>query len=97
MIYKVFVVYDSKVGAYLTPFFSRSTGEALRAFEQAARDSSHSFCKYAEDFTLFEIGSWCDDKCAFVLKEAHVSLGKAVEFLQPAGNDSNQMRLIQGG
>lgn len=81
MILKIFSVYDSKVGAYLTPFFCRSTGEALRAFEQAAKDSSHNFCKYAEDFTLFEVGSFSDEKCQFVMKETPVSLGKAIEFI----------------
>lgn len=78
---KVFSVFDSKVGAYLTPFFSRSTGEAIRAFTQAANDSQTQFCKFAEDFTLFEIGEWDDQNSKFELLASHVSLGKAIEFI----------------
>lgn len=81
MILKMFTVFDSKVGAYLPPMFLRSTGEAIRSFSSAVQDSSHQFCKHAEDYTLFEVGAWDDVKCQFVLKETPVSLGLAVEFL----------------
>jgi len=85
MILKVFTVYDSKVGAYLPPMFLRSTGEALRAFEAAVNSSDHQFCKHAEDFTMFEIGDWDDQKCIFILKATPVSLGVAIEFLKQGG------------
>lgn len=94
MILKIFSVYDCKVGAYMTPIFARSTGEAIRSFTEAANDSGSQFCKYAEDFTLFEVGAWSDDKCAFVLKETPVSLGKAIEFIRKEV-DPSQMRLIK--
>lgn len=82
MLLKIFSVYDSKVGAFMTPFFSRTNGEALRAFTEAANSSDHNFCKYAEDYTLFELGAWDDAKASFVLKETPVSLGLAIEFVR---------------
>lgn len=94
MILKMFSVYDSKVGAYLSPVFARSTGEMLRSFEAAVNDSGHQFCKHAEDFTLFEIGDWDDQKCMFVLKETPVSLGVAIEFLK-RDIDPAQLSLVK--
>lgn len=94
MIYKMFSVFDSKVGAYMQPFFARSTNEAIRSFTQAANDSGHQFCKWAEDFVLFEIGAWNDDKCQFVLKDAPVSLGVALEFIK-RDSDPSQMSLVK--
>ena len=38
MISKCFVIYDSKVEAYLHPFFLRNAGEALREVERLATD-----------------------------------------------------------
>lgn len=84
---KIFSVYDCKVGAYMTPIFARSTGEAIRMFTQAANDSSTNFCKYAEDFTLFELGVWDDEKSTFDIKHTPISLGKAIEFINRGSPD----------
>lgn len=77
---KVYTVYDSKVGAYLQPFFMQSRGQAIRAFSDSVNDTSTQFYKHAEDFTLFEIGEYDDEKGAFSQEGAHVSLGVAQEF-----------------
>ena len=53
---KIFAVYDSKVGAYMSPFFMQSAGAALRAWENACGDSNTEFYRHGGDFTLFEIG-----------------------------------------
>ena len=60
MILKVFGIYDSKAEAFLPPFMMKSKGEALRALTSHVEDTQHNFCKYAEDFTFFELGSWDD-------------------------------------
>lgn len=94
MILKIFSVYDSKVGAYLPPVFLRSTGEAIRSVTTAANDSKHEFCQHAEDYTLFEIGHWDDQKCQFVLKETPVSLGVMIEFIRKE-DPSGQLSLVK--
>lgn len=76
---KIFSVYDSKVEAYLTPFFFPSRGHALRHFGDLANDPSSLLCKHAADFTLFELGHF-DDSNAMLLVADHVNLGKALEF-----------------
>lgn len=58
MLMKIFAIYDSKAAAYLQPLFFKSTPEAVRSFSEAANDPSSSFYRHAEDFTLFELGSF---------------------------------------
>lgn len=80
MLVKVFGIYDSKAEAYLPPFFMKSKGEAIRAITAHVSDPQHNFCKYAEDFTLFELGSWDDSTGVFTLLNAPHSLGVLLEF-----------------
>lgn len=77
---KIFTVYDSKTQAYLPPFFTRSTGEALRMFETAANNQDHQFCQYSSDYTLFEIGSYDDLTAQITMLESKISLGTAIEY-----------------
>lgn len=76
----VFVIYDSKVGAYLQPFFSQSKGSALRALQDLVDDVKHNFHKYAEDFTLFELGTWSDQDTVFDLYDTPRSVIKFNEL-----------------
>lgn len=55
---KVFVVYDSKVEAYLKPMHFKTKGEAIRAVSNALEDEKTMFHKYPEDFTLFEVAEY---------------------------------------
>ena len=80
MIVKVFGIYDTKAEAYLPPFFMKSKGEAIRAVTAHANDPQHNFCKYAEDFTLFELGSFDDSNGKFELLHTPHSLGVLLEF-----------------
>lgn len=82
MILKLFALYDSKVEAYLQPFFLKSKGEAIRALTRHVNDPNHDFSKYPGDFTLFELGSWDDANAKFILHDAPQSVGVLVEFKQ---------------
>lgn len=79
---KIFSVFDSKASAYMSPQFVPSTGDAIRSFCNIASDPSHVFHKFAEDFTLFEVGEWDELSCSFVLYETPRSLMKAIEASQ---------------
>ena len=79
---KVFTVYDSKAEVFLPPFYQQTTGLAVRAFSSACNDSGHDFNKYAEDFTLFEIGEFDQEDGVFDQYEAKVGLGLAVQFIE---------------
>lgn len=80
MLVKVFGIYDSKAEAYLPPFFMKSKGEAIRAITAHVNDAQHNFCKYSEDFTLFELGSFDDSNGKFELLLTPHSLGVLIEF-----------------
>lgn len=83
MIYKVFSVFDSKISAYMQPFFMRSRGEAIRAFSDILHDEKSAFAKYPEDYTLFELGEYDDSNACFHMTDTPYSIGVAVEFLKP--------------
>jgi len=78
----MFTVYDVKVGAYMTPFFMKSKGEAIRAFTETSRDTTTQIGKYPSDFTLFELGSYNDEDASLSLYSSPQSLGVAIEFIE---------------
>jgi len=79
---KIYSVYDSKTEAFLQPFFMQAKGQAIRAFSELANDEKHQFGKYPEDFTLFEIGLFDDQKGSIVTHSTPVSVGLAIEFVR---------------
>ncbi len=79
--FMVFAVFDSKVGAFLLPFFSPNRAVALRSFGSACEDASSDFHRYAGDYTLFEIGEWQPEDGKFSPHEAKLNLGLASQFL----------------
>lgn len=84
MIHKIFAVYDSKVEAYLSPFFMNATGQAIRGFVDAASGADSQIAKHPEDFTLFELGEYDDSNAQFKLLSTPKSLGVAVELIPKA-------------
>lgn len=80
MIHKVYTVYDSKAEAYLPPFYQQTKGTAIRVFTETANDPQSAVSRYAEDFTLFELGSYDDNQATFNLHKTPISIGKAIEF-----------------
>lgn len=77
----VMCVYDQKAKAYLQPFFSQTLGVALRQFKFAANDQSHDFSRFAEDFTLFELGTFEQDTAKFDLLEVPLSHHSALTYI----------------
>ena len=60
MLHKIFSVFDSKAELYLTPFFMKTKGEAVRGFEDVANDKNSAIGRHPEDYTLFELGEYDD-------------------------------------
>lgn len=81
MMLKMFSVFDSKIKAYLPPFFQRTTGEAERAFSDAVNRQDSGFKAHAEDYSLFELGSWDDQTCKFDLLDTPHSIGVAIQYV----------------
>jgi len=81
VILQIFAVYDSKVGAYMAPFFMSSRGQAIRAFCDTAEDPNSQLGKHPEDFTLFHLGEYDDQSASFSIGSTPISLGVALELL----------------
>jgi len=86
---KIYSVYDSKTEAFMQPFFSLTRGQAIRSFTDAVTDSNSILSLHPSDFTLFELGEWHEVSGKIVLPSAPVSLGLAIEFVNPNNSISN--------
>lgn len=83
MIFKVFGIYDSKTQAYLPPFMMQHIGDAERALIEHVNDPQHNFSKWAEDFTLFELGTWNNSTGKYDLYEAPKSISVLLHYKRP--------------
>ena len=59
-------VFDAAVNAYLPPFFVRSRGEAVRAFQKECANAQSPFHQHPGDFRLCVLGVWDDGNALFV-------------------------------
>jgi hypothetical protein len=75
----VFTVYDSKAKIYLDPFTARNRGVAVRSFTEAANSQGHDFCKWPEDYVLYEIGTFNVDE-GVLTGDRMESLGTALQY-----------------
>lgn len=57
----IYVLYDAKAGAYLTPFFFQNDSLAVRQMMMLLENKEGVFALHPEDFTLFQIGAYHDD------------------------------------
>lgn len=60
---KAFSILDGKTSSWSAPAFLQHTGQAERMFVDLANDGQSMISKYPTDFSLYEVGSWDDDKC----------------------------------
>lgn len=68
MILKAYSVFDKAVGAFLTPFFCRSHGEAKRRFIASA-SGSQDFAANVRDYELYYVSEWDDTIGGFGVPE----------------------------
>lgn len=78
---KIFSVYDCKIEAYAPPFFMRTAGEALRAWETTVNqdEETSNIAKHPADYTLFEIGEYDEATGHLHSHSANINLGSALE------------------
>ena len=75
---KVFSVYDSKIKAYMQPFFMQHAGQALRSWENLVNDGQSTVSQHPGDFTLMEIGTFDDEKGVLESYQAAISTQTAL-------------------
>lgn len=94
MLLKMFSVYDSKVGAYMKPFYLRSAAEAIREMTDAIVEPKCVFYKHPEDYCLFEVGTFDELTGDFNIYEARVSLGSLIEFKPNTGDEVSSLKAV---
>lgn len=77
---EVFAVLDAKIGSYAQPFFSPTIASALRAFVEAARDTTSTLGKHPEDFQLYHLSTFDDETGEFTARTP-TALGTAASFI----------------
>lgn len=80
MIYKIYSCYDTKTASYMRPFFTQARGQAIRDFTEVANDPQSAICKYAGDFSLFELGEFDDSSAAWNLHNQPQLVCAAIEL-----------------
>jgi len=66
MIYQVFAVKDDKAAAFALPFFLPRMEVALRSFRDAMKDPKHDMSRHPEDYSLWCLGEFDDNKGAML-------------------------------
>lgn len=78
---KIFSIYDTKSEVFSQPFYTITSGSAIRSFTEIANDKEHQIGKHPEDFVLYEIGTWHEAVGTIVPLEHNVNLGKAKDYI----------------
>lgn len=84
---KVFAVYDAKAETFMQPFHMNTRGMATRAWMDTVNDAKTQFNKHPQDFTLFELGEFDDEKGTFHNHNTPQSVGLAIQYLDQKGNN----------
>jgi len=79
---RVFSIYDSKTEAYMKPFLLQTKGHALRAFQDLVNDGQSLISKHPNDFSLFEIAEYDEEKAEFTNHLTKINLGGAWELVK---------------
>lgn len=82
MLFTVFSIFDSAIKTWLPPMYARNKGEMLRNFADAVQDANSKLAKHPGDYSLFELGTFDDDKCIFDMLKAPVRLCLALDFVK---------------
>lgn len=77
---KIFAVRDAKAEAFGNPFFFKTHGESIRAWDEAVNDAQSPFYKHPNDYTLFEIGEFDQQTGLLTPLQQPIPHGSAFEF-----------------
>lgn len=68
----MFAIYDTKAEMYSQPYFFHNDNVAYRAAEELRNDPQSSLGAHPEDYTLFKIGTYCDNTATIESLATHV-------------------------
>lgn len=78
----IYSIYDEKVEAYNTPFFSPTNPAAIRQFTDLANNEQTTISNHPHDYILYQLGKWDDQKAQIEPFKNAVNLGRASEYVE---------------
>lgn len=79
---KIYTVRDSKVEAYLPPFYAANDAVAIRMITDTANDPNTLFNKHPIDFTVIYIGEF-EESTGELFPADHKIIGKIIDIMGP--------------
>mgnify|MGYP000426986884 CR=1 FL=1 len=79
---KVYSIHDTKAEAFIQPFFAPTDGLALRMFEDNVNNKDSQLNMHPEDFNLYQVGQWDDNKGLIEPETPPKHIGTAIEYLK---------------
>lgn len=76
----VFAIYDAKSESWSKPIFSRNAATCQRELRDVLMKGGTMYSVHPEDYTLFEIGTWSEDKPQIDFLTAPLSLGLLIQY-----------------
>lgn len=77
---KVFSIRDSKIEAFMQPFFAQTTAAGIRIWADSVNGDT-GFAKHPLDYCLFELGEFDQEKGSLTAHTQPVNLGFADDHL----------------
>lgn len=85
MTVKLFAIRDTKVGAFMQPFFGLTIGQAARSFGDHVQDSNNAVSKHPGDYELYALGEFDDNTGKLTSLEEPQRIAQGSDFI-PTGN-----------
>lgn len=83
MRWNVYTIFDTASGIYKRPFVAQADGEVLRVFGDMCCDADHEIGAHPEDYSLWRIGTFDDNKAKLVAEDLEC-LAQGVEMVARA-------------
>nr|DAV45133.1 MAG TPA: DNA binding protein [Microviridae sp.] len=81
MLHQIIAIQDIKIGTFSKPVAVPSDGAGVRAFGDAVNDQNTEYAKHPEDYSIWNLGSFCDQSGEFTNKKPTM-LASAVALLK---------------
>lgn len=79
---KMFSIRDAKAENYSNPQYFRTSGEAIRALQQAVEDPNNQIGKYPEDFSMWLVGEFDEEHGLVVAEEVPKPVINAIDLVR---------------
>lgn len=90
---KIYAVLDTKISAFMQPFFALTNGQAMRMFGDTVEDTNSNFHKHPEDYALYYLGEFDDASGKLTDAPTAEYLARANDFgARKAAEDLHNLR-----